>query len=437
MPPNLLLYLPTEPLTMTAPESRHQPAAEAGLMTASLRQLLQITTLLWIFYFVLLVALDQLFLRRRPGVTALPDLYYGGHMAIAMSVMVLVRWRSAQRRLGGAFLPLVIGAMSFVPLVFDRAILPTTLVGPIISQQGLSSLRLLPSICVGLVLVAWYYRWRYVVGYVLATAALTIALNLHASSLGNVIGAMVLQSITLLLFGYCISVLIDRLNRQRSELIEANRQIQDYASTQERLTISRERNRVARELHDTLAHTLSGLTVQLETIKAYWGVDPATARTMLDTALLTSRTGLDETRRALGALRVSPLDDLGLCLAVKTMVESAAAEASLRLSLRLPESMPQLAPALEQGVYRIAQEAIANVIAHAQASTLTVRLAFDPALLALEVADDGHGFDPAQAAAPGHYGIVGMRERALLLGGQFELTSAPGAGTRLAIRIPH
>jgi signal transduction histidine kinase len=436
MPPNLLLYLPTEPLSMPAADSGRRPAAEAGLMTPSLRRLLQITTLLLLLYFALLVVLDRWVVRSRPGGQVLPDLYYAGHISLALAVLLLIHWGWLQRRLGGAFLPLVIAAMSFMPIMLDWIILPTPPVGPLVALQGLISFRLLPSICVGLVLVAWYYRWRNVVGYVLATTALTILINLHVSSLGTVIGLLVIQSITLLLFGYCIAALTARLNLQRSELMAANRQLQEFASTQERLTISRERNRVARELHDTLAHTLSGLTVQLETIKAYWAVDPATARALLDTALLSSRTGLDETRRALGALRVSPLDDLGLCLAVKTMVESAAASANLRLRLQLPDHMPQLPPELEQGVYRIAQEAIANVITHAQASTLTLHMTLDPALLTLLVEDDGHGFDLNQHALAGHYGIAGMHERTSLLNGQFELVSAPGAGTRIVARLP-
>jgi signal transduction histidine kinase len=436
MPPNLLLYLPTEPAGMLADDSRHPPVAQAGLITPSLRQLLQITTLLLMLYFALLVLLDQWFVRLRPGSQPLPDLYYTGHIGLVLGVVVLIRWRRLQRRLGRLFLLLVIGSLSVAPIILDSLILPSNPVGPIVAQQGLISLRLLPSICVGLVLVAWYYRWPYLVSYVLGTAGLTIATNLNHPGFITMVGALVLQSITLLLFGYCISALTTRLTLQRSELMAANRQLQDFASTQERLTISRERNRVARELHDTLAHTLSGLTVQLETIKAYWSVDPALARAMLDTALLASRTGLDETRRALGALRVSPLDDLGLCLAVKTMVESAAAAANLGLRLQLPDSMPQLPPELEQGVYRLAQEAIANAVTHAQASTLTVELRLQPGLITLLVEDDGHGFDLHQALRAGHYGITGMRERTTLLNGRFELVSAPGAGTRVVVDLP-
>ncbi|HYF66096.1 MAG TPA: ATP-binding protein, partial [Herpetosiphonaceae bacterium] len=114
----------------------------------------------------------------------------------------------------------------------------------------------------------------------------------------------------------------------------------------------------------------------------------------------------------------------------------AAAAANLRLRLELPESQIQLPPEVEHGFYRIAQEAISNAVTHAQASALTLRLAFEPDQITLLVEDDGHGFDIRQAPPAGHYGIAGMRERAALLGGQFELDSAPGSGTRIVVRVP-
>jgi hypothetical protein len=120
MPPNLLLYLPTEPLSMPAPDSRQRPAAEAGLMTPSLRRLLQITTLLLLLYFALLVLLDAWFVRVRPGGQVLPDLYYAGHIGLALGALLLIRWRWLQSRLGGAFLPLVIASMSLAPILLDR-----------------------------------------------------------------------------------------------------------------------------------------------------------------------------------------------------------------------------------------------------------------------------------------------------------------------------
>src|SRR5439155_20678930 len=128
-----------------------------------------------------------------------------------------------------------------------------------------------------------------------------------------------------------------------------------HAGTLESLAVSRERNRMARELHDTLAHTLSGLSVQLETVEAYWDVEPRTAHAMLDRALEATRDGLQETRRALKALRASPLDDLGLGLALRRMAESAVARANIELDLEIPEQVPPLAPDVEHCIYRVAQ----------------------------------------------------------------------------------
>src|SRR5439155_24600069 len=121
-----------------------------------------------------------------------------------------------------------------------------------------------------------------------------------------------------------------------------------HAGTLESLAVSRERNRMARELHDTLAHTLSGLSVQLETVEAYWDVEPRTAHAMLDRALEATRDGLQETRRALKALRASPLDDLGLSLAIQRMAESAVARADIHLDLAIPKQVPPLSPDVEQ-----------------------------------------------------------------------------------------
>ena len=101
----------------------------------------------------------------------------------------------------------------------------------------------------------------------------------------------------------------------------------------EDLAISRERNRIAQELHDTLSHTLSGLSVQLETMKAYWEVDPATARKRLDKSLAATRSGLEETRRILMALRAKPLEELGLIPALRQMAEEATAKAGITLDI--------------------------------------------------------------------------------------------------------
>jgi signal transduction histidine kinase len=208
-----------------------------------------------------------------------------------------------------------------------------------------------------------------------------------------------------------------------------------YSSTLEDLTISRERNRMARELHDTLAHTLSALSVQLETVKAYWDVDPAAAQQTLDKSLAATRSGLQETRRALKSLRASPLDDLGLALALRKMAEEAAARASLKLDLSLPEQLPALSSDVEQCVYRVAQEAIANAAHHANAQTLIVQVLVNAPQVSLLVRDDGLGFNVEQGETSRHFGLPGMRERAQLVGGQLTIDSQPGQGTAIQLTI--
>ena len=178
---------------------------------------------------------------------------------------------------------------------------------------------------------------------------------------------------------------------RREELTTANHQLAQYAGNLEELTISRERNRMARELHDTLAHTLSGLSVQLETARAFWDVDEGTAKELLDQSLAATRSGLQETRRALQSLRATPLEDLGLVLALKGLAESAESRAGLTLDLDLPTQPLTLTPAIEQAVYRIAQEAVNNVIKHATAKTLMLSLQTGNPI-ELVVADDGVGF---------------------------------------------
>jgi signal transduction histidine kinase len=220
---------------------------------------------------------------------------------------------------------------------------------------------------------------------------------------------------------------------------DANAQLVNYAATLEELTVSRERNRMARELHDTLAHTLSGVAVQLETAKAYWDVDPPAARSLLDKSLDTTRAGLVETRRALKALRASPLDDLGLAQALRQLAVETAARANLALQVAVPDQVAVLSPPAEQCLYRVAQEAVANVAQHAQARTLTVRLtagSSSESPTVLLVQDDGIGFDADTAAPAGHFGLAGIRERARLVGGELAVTSRQGQGTQVRLSIP-
>ena len=310
--------------------------------------------------------------------------------------------------------------------------------GPASGPESLL-LRTMPLLLMALILLVWQYGWRYAVLFSGGIALFTLGLYLvlyrpGAPTLLPPVFVLVIQTITFLVVGYFISVLVQQLRRQNESLERANAQLTDYAVTLEELTISRERNRMARELHDTLAHTLSALSVQLETVKAYWEVDPTVVQPMLDRALTATRSGLQETRRALKSLRATPLDDLGLALALRQLATETAQRANLQLDLSVPEYLPYLTPAVEQCLYRVTQEATANVVHHANARRLTVQLTVDDEV-SLRVSDDGHGFDPQEAESATHFGLSGMRERAQLAGGDLSISSQPGEGTTIQLTI--
>jgi signal transduction histidine kinase len=389
----------------------------------------------WLGYLLALALIDQVFYPR----PIFPLTFYlvnGVNLLAAWGLILGARERPRWTRV---IVPAVIGMLSVVPLVMAYWVLRAVPAHPANDPEA-RLVRLMPLLLVALILTAWRYRGWHVIGFSLGIAALTLGLQvlLHPARDARLLPPLTLltiQTVSFLTVGSFINTLMGRLKRQQASLAQANTQLTHYASTLEELTISRERNRMARELHDTLAHTLSGLSVQLETVRAYWEVEPATARRLLEQALASTRDGLQETRRALKALRARPLDDLGLRLAVRRLAESAAERANLHLAFRWPSVAPPLTTPVEQCIYRVAQEAIANVVHHAGARTLRVRLAYDGAQVALTVADDGLGFDPRQAARAGHYGLVGMRERAALVGGELAIESGPGEGTSVRLLI--
>jgi signal transduction histidine kinase len=215
-------------------------------------------------------------------------------------------------------------------------------------------------------------------------------------------------------------------------LARAHGQLTHYAGNLERLTASRERNRVARELHDTLAHSLSGLAVQLEAARSVWRQDSDKARALVDRAQVTARDGLQEVRRALQALRASPLEDLGLMLAIRHLVEGMRERTGCAVELDLPDPPVLSSDAAEQGVFRIVQEALDNIERHAGATHVTVLLAVHGQSWRLVISDDGRGFDTS-GVETGRHGLQGIRERAELLGGTAAWETSPGHGTRLLV----
>lgn len=193
-----------------------------------------------------------------------------------------------------------------------------------------------------------------------------------------------------------------------------------------------ERNRLAREIHDTLAQGLTGIALQIETAEALLdgGAEGERVRAALERALAQTRASLDEARRSVQELRAAPLE--GQTLA-EALIDLGATDGRLRVEV--PAEPRALSARVELGVYRIAQEAVANALRHARATRVVVTLRVSDEWVRLTIEDDGGGFDPSTIER-GRFGIVGMRERARLLGGSLGVDSGPGAGTRIEAEVP-
>lgn len=202
-----------------------------------------------------------------------------------------------------------------------------------------------------------------------------------------------------------------------------------------------ERNRLARDIHDTLAQSLSAIALQLETADALLEqeADRARLRRPIGTALELTRKSLDEARRSVLDLRAAPLEGRTLTEALEALTEEHAPDTEAALAFEPPHDRRPLPSHVEVGLYRIAQEALNNALQHAEAGQITLRLAVTPEAVRLIVEDDGNGFDVDRLrdqGPDGHFGLVGLRERAHLLGGRLHIESNPGVGTCIEALVP-
>ena len=351
-------------------------------------------------------------------------------------LIVFLYWPWLQHHLGRAYLPVALIVAAGIPILegnYLRGVYP--------EDNPARLWVIVPFLAVPLILTAWQYRFVHVALFCAGTAAFDLLLILSTAGLSpealiGEIGTIAARAALFLLIGYIVSLLVAIQRQQREELTAANEKLIRYTATLERLTITRERNRLARELHDTLAHTLGGLAVQLDAIATLWPEMPPRAKQMLDRALEITRQGLDETRRAVQELRAAPLEDLGLALALRNMARSAAERNGLSLELDISSELGSLPPDVEQCYYRVAQEALENVARHANAHHVILALHERDGELLLTVSDDGQGFDAQTAISGNHFGILGMRERAALIGGELQVSSEPSRGTIVQLRAP-
>ncbi len=247
--------------------------------------------------------------------------------------------------------------------------------------------------------------------------------------------------------GRTLSQLVDHLQAEKSALqglnaeldqrvVERTARIERMADEARQAAVTRERLRLARDMHDTLAHSLMALLTQVRLVrKLRTRMDPAELDAELGRAEAVAATGLSEARAAIRQMRDNGVQDTGLGAALSDLCWRFGQRTGLAVDAQLDAAPAAWADERAETVFRIVEESLRNIERHAQARRVTLTMRGRGPSTQLTVADDGRGFDP-QAPAPGHYGLRGMHEQAQLIGAQLAVNSAPGDGTRVVLTLP-
>lgn len=245
-----------------------------------------------------------------------------------------------------------------------------------------------------------------------------------------------------------LAKILDDLHQERSELLKLSselerrvavrtREVERLAEEARYAAIARERLQIARDLHDTLAHSMMAMLSEVRMLRKLQLRDPKSLPAELARAELVAHAGLNEARTAIAQMRGSTVRDTGLGPALSKAIERFQDHTGLDVAFEADPEAARFGDQRAEVIFRMTEEALRNIERHARASHVRISLRSpDAAHVELQIEDDGIGFDPA-VARPGHFGLVGLREQAQLIGADFKISSAPGEGTtlRLAMRI--
>jgi len=216
------------------------------------------------------------------------------------------------------------------------------------------------------------------------------------------------------------------------QLEVANHQLAEYASQAEELAATQERNRLAREIHDNLGHYLTIVNVQIEAAKVTCVSDPSRALEALDKAQELAKKGLTSVRESVATLRISPVEKRPLRDALDELIKESQA-AGITTDFTVVGKTRLVEPKSALTLYRVVQEGLTNVRKHANASCVDVELDFSQVdVISLTIRDDGAG----TADTSGGFGLIGLRERVQLLGGEFKIETQPGKGFQIEVTLP-
>jgi signal transduction histidine kinase len=240
------------------------------------------------------------------------------------------------------------------------------------------------------------------------------------------------------LFSYAYH--IGQASRERARLVtelqEAQRALERARQRDAELAALHERERLARDLHDSLGHALAALSVQLEAMQRLYAVDPERAAAQVEAMKALTRASMEELRRSLAGLRTPGLGDRPLQQALQALSLEVSQRTGMAVSCRIDEAVDALGPALAEALWRAAQEAVTNVEKHAHASQVRVCVELAPQAVTLRVADNGRGLPPDAESRSGHYGLRGIRERVEGLGGTLTLHRNGQCGTVVEACLP-
>lgn len=231
-----------------------------------------------------------------------------------------------------------------------------------------------------------------------------------------------------------------RASQERSKLVNeltiAKAELERARDAEAELATLRERERVARDLHDGLGHSLVTMSVQLEAIQRLYPVDPVLASARVDELKRLTRDSMTQLRSAIDGLRASERDDRPLSQLLQEFVLATGEQHRLAISADIDPAVDDLPPLTTEAIWRIVQEAMVNVERHAQAHHVSVTARVTSDQITLSIVDDGCGLPPNAEQRPGHYGLRGMRERVEGLGGVLNLENRQTGGTVISATIP-
>ena len=219
--------------------------------------------------------------------------------------------------------------------------------------------------------------------------------------------------------------------------LEANRRLEQYAVQVQELTSANERQRMARELHDTLAQGLAGLILQLEAADSHLTRGNAErAQTIVEQAMTRARTTLADARRAIDDLRVSEAAPREMESVIRAEAEQFLTTTGIPVVLDIAR-LPELDANVQETIVRAVREGLTNIARHARAQNVWLGVALEQDAVCVTLRDNGIGFDTERAqASNGHYGLLGLRERAEIAGGELTISSAEASGTTMVLRVP-